>query len=54
MLTGVAEAHVQHPSLKTDFAPLLKTTRLSLRVQQTKQSVLPEMVMNPRLHRIKL
>ncbi|MFS7996735.1 hypothetical protein Hanom_Chr12g01133301 [Helianthus anomalus] len=42
MLTVVAEARVQHASLKTNFASLLKTTRLSHRVQQPKQSVLPE------------
>ena len=47
MLTVVAEARVQHASLKTDFAPLLKTTRLSPRVQQPKQSVLPEMAHAP-------
>ncbi|MFS8007369.1 hypothetical protein Hanom_Chr14g01260191 [Helianthus anomalus] len=54
MLTVVAEAHVQHASLKTDFAPLLKMTRLSHRVKQPKQSVLPEMATRPRLHQIKL
>ncbi|KAF5767773.1 hypothetical protein HanXRQr2_Chr14g0628651 [Helianthus annuus] len=50
MLTVVAEVHVQHASLKTDSAPLLKTTRLSPRVQQPKQSVLSEMATRPRLH----
>ncbi|MFS7964990.1 hypothetical protein Hanom_Chr08g00756881 [Helianthus anomalus] len=53
MLTVVAEARVQHASLKTDFAPLLKTTHLSPRVQQPKQFVLPEKATRPRLHRIK-
>ncbi|KAJ0454761.1 hypothetical protein HanIR_Chr15g0743731 [Helianthus annuus] len=53
MLTVVAEACVQHASLKTDFAPLLKTTRLSTRVQQPKQSVLPVKATRPRLHRVK-
>ncbi|MFS7972240.1 putative strictosidine synthase [Helianthus anomalus] len=47
MLTVVAEARVQHASLKTDFAPLLKTTRLSPRVQQPKQFVLPEKATRP-------
>jgi len=32
-LTVEAEARVQHASLKTDSAPLLKITRLSPRVQ---------------------
>ncbi|MFS7989301.1 hypothetical protein Hanom_Chr11g01045111 [Helianthus anomalus] len=43
----VAEARVQHAFLKTDFVPLLKTTRLSPRVQQPKQVVLPEMALAP-------
>ncbi|MFS7962178.1 hypothetical protein Hanom_Chr08g00723621 [Helianthus anomalus] len=43
MLMVVAEARVQYASLKTNFTPLLKTTRLSPRVQQPKQSILPEM-----------
>ncbi|MFS7991742.1 hypothetical protein Hanom_Chr12g01074191 [Helianthus anomalus] len=54
MLTVMAEARVQHTSLKTNFTPLLKTTRLSPRVQQPKQSVLPKMATRPRLHRIEL
>ncbi|KAJ0482209.1 hypothetical protein HanIR_Chr13g0651321 [Helianthus annuus] len=49
----VAETRVQHTSLKTDFAPLLKTARLSHRVQQPEQSVLPEKATHPRLHRVK-
>ncbi|MFS7944560.1 hypothetical protein Hanom_Chr06g00513601 [Helianthus anomalus] len=53
MLTVVGEACVQHASLKTDFALLLKTTRLSPSVQQPKQSVLSEKVTRPRLHRVK-
>uniref|UniRef100_A0A251SIA5 Uncharacterized protein n=1 Tax=Helianthus annuus TaxID=4232 RepID=A0A251SIA5_HELAN len=48
MLMVVAEARVQHASLKTDFAPLLKMTRLFPRVQQPKQYVLPEMTTRPR------
>ncbi|MFS7930444.1 hypothetical protein Hanom_Chr04g00344411 [Helianthus anomalus] len=54
MLMLVAEARVQHASLKTDFAPLPKTTRLYPMVQQPKQSVLSEMATRPRLHQIKL
>ena len=54
LLTVLVEARVQHASLKTDSAPLLKTTRLFPRVQQPKQYVLPEMATGPRLHRIKL
>ncbi|MFS7947028.1 hypothetical protein Hanom_Chr06g00543211 [Helianthus anomalus] len=53
MLTVVAEARVQHASLKTDFAPLLKTARLSPRIQQPKQFLLPEKATHPRLHQIK-
>ncbi|MFS7964136.1 hypothetical protein Hanom_Chr08g00746681 [Helianthus anomalus] len=54
MLTVVAETRIQHASLKTDYASLLKTTRLFPRTQQPKQSVLSEMAMCPRLHRINL
>ncbi|MFS8004014.1 hypothetical protein Hanom_Chr13g01220631 [Helianthus anomalus] len=53
MLTVVAGARVQHASHKTDFAPLLKTTRLSPRVQQPKQFLLPEKATLPSFHRIK-
>ncbi|MFS7900235.1 hypothetical protein Hanom_Chr00s101323g01804011 [Helianthus anomalus] len=54
MLMVVAEARVQHASLKTDFTPPSKTTRLSPRVQQLKQSVLSEITTRPRLQQIKL
>ncbi|MFS7990872.1 hypothetical protein Hanom_Chr11g01064031 [Helianthus anomalus] len=54
MLTIEVEARVQHASLKTDIAPLPKTTCLSPRVQQPKLSVLPKMATRPRLHGIKL
>ncbi|MFS8031942.1 hypothetical protein Hanom_Chr17g01551781 [Helianthus anomalus] len=53
MLTVVAEARVQHASLKTDFVPLPKTTYLSPMVQQPKQSVLLEKATRPRLDRVK-
>ncbi|MFS7903932.1 hypothetical protein Hanom_Chr01g00029991 [Helianthus anomalus] len=53
MLTVVAEARVQHASIKNRFH-LSTETRVSPRVQQRKQSVLPEMATRPRLHRIKL
>ncbi|MFS7901543.1 hypothetical protein Hanom_Chr01g00000921 [Helianthus anomalus] len=47
MLTVLVETRVEHASLKTDFVPLLKMTRLFLRVQQPNQYVLPEMTHAP-------
>ncbi|MFS8002972.1 hypothetical protein Hanom_Chr13g01208401 [Helianthus anomalus] len=52
MLTVVAEARVQHDSLKTNYVPLLKMTRMFPRVKLPKQYVLPEMATQPRLHRV--